>query len=149
MDWHQNPEFQGHLTTVFETLRRETAFFLLLNVPLVCHGLGSLFILWFSRGTHLPSLLPKAVVVKHTCIAVQISRAKRHNYFPDWQTCLQWSSPSAEKTSATTAPIFFEAKVQQQTHKIGFTSSSQRLRAIFIILVFLRLSQCGFLLFPR
>lgn len=122
-------------------------FFLQETFPWHIVGLILFWGFLFSRGTNPWSLPPKAAVVKPVLIEVQIKTGPSN--IIAFQTGERAADGAAHLLRKRVQQLlqfffFFQAKVQQQTHKIGFASSSQHLRAIFIILVFLRLSQCGF-----
>lgn len=122
-------------------------FFLQETFPWRIVGLILFWGFLFSRGTNPWSLPPKAAVVKPVLIEVQIKTGPSN--IIAFQTGERAADGAAHLLRKRVQQLlqfffFFQAKVQQQTHKIGFASSSQHLRAIFIILVFLRLSQCGF-----
>lgn len=122
-------------------------FFFPRNIFVVRHGLDFVSFFLFSRGTNPWSFPPKAAIVKPVLIEVQIKTGPSN--IIAFQTGERAADGAAHLLRKRLQQLlqflfFFQAKVQQQTHKIGFASSSQHLRAIFIILVFLRLSQCGF-----
>lgn len=93
LKWHQNcfPFF----------------FFFSQNIFVVHDGLEFGLVFLFSRGTNPWSLPPKAAIVKPMLIEVQIKTGPSNIIAFQTGALPPWSSPSAEKTSATTAPIFF------------------------------------------